>query len=941
MGKSTLIIIAYIVVILIFIGVFIFKNIKLSKKISKEVEENKEELERNEVQLNKEYKKSKIGIIAAASGIVVCAVFIFFIIRNNNKDNIISNKKAKQIAIKKQKEIDNWSDTQKKVAGISEKEIEKKKIEEKNYTDEYKKYQEMSEEEKSKLEVIPEKEKIPYSVIDNIKEEIDDNKEDVIPSKFNLKDKIQIKVEDQGSYGLCWDFASMKSLETNLALKENKNLDLSEIHLDYLTSNLMYGYRDLHEGGNFSDFENYSLISKPVLETQAPYYNNFSYEEYSKFNTLEGATQVTQVINYPYMEMEYDETDEAYEIRKNEFMSLIKKHIMNNGSLYAAINAEKINGSTLYCPEVYDCYTDHAISIVGWDDNYSKENFSGSKPKNDGAFIALNSWGEFLHDNGYFYISYEDANVLKYLSGVVSTSMDDTYKLTDIQSEIIRNIIIEKVNYALIDYNGEKYISKTALNSIYELDLSNQNISNSDLKYLKMFNNLTRLDISNNHITDISSVFENKGLYFLNVSNNPINNISGISKLNELSDLNLSNTNISDISELHLLKDKYIYLDLSNTNITDYSKLPNSTNSLTIKGNNISDINQFMYLKELYHINLSNNNISEINVVDENNNIGKIDLSNNKLKSLNGIDKFKNLTSLNIEKNQISDYSTIKKIINNRNVYFKLNASENNINDISIFNDFKINELELRNNQITDLSNFNNPNITSIDLSNNKITKGLENLENIEILILNNCGITDLSEISKLSKLWTLDLSNNNINDYSEISKLTDLYSLSLENNKINDTISNKSISSLNVTNCNLNDFDISKMPKLMYINIKNNPNIIIGKLLGENKYMHIDFGGMILSEDDYYILNSYKDDNYYYFSDVNFNIKEKIDSDNTIDISKHFLLKDKIIEYMRNKNISIKNGYIDKTFDKIKVINPSEPVYVQYSDVNIKIDIE
>ena len=91
--------------------------------------------------------------------------------------------------------------------------------------------------------------------------------------------------------------------------------------------------------------------------------------------------------------------------------------------------------------------TDHAVTVVGYDDNYPKENFTrkvngevveGSTPPGDGALIVKNSWGALTEedkatmtydidgnpvyvspnangwgyeDSGYFYLSYYDQNL--------------------------------------------------------------------------------------------------------------------------------------------------------------------------------------------------------------------------------------------------------------------------------------------------------------------------------------------------------------------------------------------------------------------------------------------------------------------------------------------------------------------------------------------------
>ena len=49
----------------------------------------------------------------------------------------------------------------------------------------------------------------------------------------------------------------------------------------------------------------------------------------------------------------------------------------------------------------------HEITIIGWDDNYPKENFL-TQPSSNGAWLARNNWGRFDgSDGGYEWISYE------------------------------------------------------------------------------------------------------------------------------------------------------------------------------------------------------------------------------------------------------------------------------------------------------------------------------------------------------------------------------------------------------------------------------------------------------------------------------------------------------------------------------------------------------
>ena len=72
----------------------------------------------------------------------------------------------------------------------------------------------------------------------------------------------------------------------------------------------------------------------------------------------------------------------------------IKKALMQYGAdfnFYRFYN-NYISGNNYYCYNTMDC--NHAVAIVGWDDNYSKSNFKWSSSiEGDGAWIVKNSWG--------------------------------------------------------------------------------------------------------------------------------------------------------------------------------------------------------------------------------------------------------------------------------------------------------------------------------------------------------------------------------------------------------------------------------------------------------------------------------------------------------------------------------------------------------------------
>jgi len=335
-----------------------------------------------------------------------------------------------------------------------------------NFSEDYEKWLELTDEEKENLSVIPRKYDVPLDMVhkrmsqensiqnysihlgaDN-KSELpasyiligeDTNKDGVINNndiKVESYGGINIKVEDQTGSSLCWAFASLNSLETNLALNYNVEYDFSERHFDYLQSDLFKNaYRQQNTGGNFSYLEDYiNLEDGPVLETEVPY--DSEYSGILDFEYLDGLLQTVKVNEQDFINMpSINKSTTSYTDEELEtFRTIVKEHIMENGSIEASIYSQAIINSTDSKKQVLnyqsDHIADHSISIIGWDDNFSKDNFPVScRPNNDGAYIALNSYGDDWGNCGIFYISYEDILVEKSMNGVSNAYILDVLEI--------------------------------------------------------------------------------------------------------------------------------------------------------------------------------------------------------------------------------------------------------------------------------------------------------------------------------------------------------------------------------------------------------------------------------------------------------------------------------------------------------------------------------
>lgn len=211
----------------------------------------------------------------------------------------------------------------------------------------------------------------------------------MLPSRYDLREYgTAPTVPDQGTMGTCWAFAALGALESSMS--DEMRVELSADHMSLRNS---FGLGQ-DAGGDYSISSAYLLAWQgPVAERDDPYGDGYSPDD------LDPVCHVQEI-----------------QILTGHDLDAVKRAVYENGGVQSAVyipQMESAERESYYNEEAYAFYYDgaqepnHDLVIVGWDDQYPKENFV-KEPAQDGAFLCMNTWGDSFGDRGYFYISYED-----------------------------------------------------------------------------------------------------------------------------------------------------------------------------------------------------------------------------------------------------------------------------------------------------------------------------------------------------------------------------------------------------------------------------------------------------------------------------------------------------------------------------------------------------
>ena len=243
-----------------------------------------------------------------------------------------------------------------------------------------------------------------------------------IPSAYQSEASEYLSTRNQNPYGTCWAFSTIGCAEFDVFNKglANASVDLSELQLVYYTFNSVLDplggtAGDLarfhnSSGRNFLNYGgNYEYAARRLAQ-----WSGVTKESYVPYSQAYNASNSGLPDEYAYDHNSFL-LNNAYIINIKNNADDVKTAIMQHGAvgiMYFHNSQSMVWSDTKNAWTYYDSVKNgggHAVMAVGWDDNFSKDNFPGeNKPSSNGAWLVRNSWGTYA---SYFWMSYETVSL--------------------------------------------------------------------------------------------------------------------------------------------------------------------------------------------------------------------------------------------------------------------------------------------------------------------------------------------------------------------------------------------------------------------------------------------------------------------------------------------------------------------------------------------------
>ena len=218
----------------------------------------------------------------------------------------------------------------------------------------------------------------------------------VLPATYLPGDPTAVK--DQGEEGLCWAYATTKSMELSTYHSEESTRTLSPLQFA----------KTFYKTGAVDQF---GLTSGDRVINRSS--GNGGNDITSIFAAM---TQATPTVNQSGTYADVKQHPKAALFYDTSSILEIKQAIYEYGACTIAVQSRNNENGCWYETSPDYLLYNHEITLVGWQDTVSKSNFTnagGEHPANNGAFRFVNSWGldgfgDQAGKGGYGWLSYED-----------------------------------------------------------------------------------------------------------------------------------------------------------------------------------------------------------------------------------------------------------------------------------------------------------------------------------------------------------------------------------------------------------------------------------------------------------------------------------------------------------------------------------------------------
>ncbi|MBY0757210.1 leucine-rich repeat domain-containing protein [Clostridium sardiniense] len=459
--------------------------------------------------------------------------------------------------------------------------------------------------------------------------------------------------------------------------------------------------------------------------------------------------------------------------------------------------------------------------IIGLDKN-TNINILGKNISVKDNKITINK----INSNKEIKLNFKDKKLNELFSGNISFNviMKKNINLKSTKADEVNipdEYLRKELNFRLGQSPNDP-ISKAQMETFTKLTINGNNIVR--LNGLEAAKNLTKLNLNNNRIIDISSLETLRKLTEIDLGGNALKDISSLANLTRLEVLNLSFNQISDISPLkNLRKLQSATIEdqsISGPRIESIGSKATTDNIVKgIKGEFVNILNgsDYKYNSSTHKITFSN--ITSSTNKSYNFNIGRFTLPS----SIVG-GTFSGTVSQQIK------YVPRRPVdIPDINLKAALNSKLHQGADENIFKD-----------QLNDLTG-------TLDLNNKqiKIIEGLQYCTSISNLYLYSNNIDDLTPLSGLINLRSLNLNNNrDLSDISPLYGLNLLRDLKIADNKVtaNQLLNLPDLEVLDYRRNKVSDISpLSGLTKLTNLNLQGNQISNISPLSGLTKLTNLD----------------------------------------------------------------------------------------------------